>query len=299
MRIVFNAHRVGFGNNGGSRTLIKSAEVLARLGHEVILFGKNKYSWHKPCNVKFVDGMCPKCDVVIATGFHSVANTLEADATRKFYYIRGLELWSANAPQLIKSFKSLQCLVNSEWLWRFLKKHGVRSNIIYQGLDFDRFNDLSRVRNGFASLFHKKHKTKRYIDAIKVAGIVGCEFEMLNRDLKNANDAQLNNWYNSFKVWFAPTELEGLHNPPMEAAASGCALVCSDHPCNGMTDYAIHGETALVYPARNLLEAAKHVKQLLNNEDLRKQQNINLVNLLNRKIGDRLTNMEKLLDIIK
>jgi len=298
MRIIFNAHRVGFGNNGGSRTLIRCGETLSSMGNEVVMFGANKYSWHKPRGIKFINcSICPKCDVVVATGYRSVHSTMCTDASKKFYYIRGLELWAAKESQLLKSFKSLECVVNSQWLYGFLKEHGIQSRIIYQGVDFNRFYDLGIPRDGMGSLFHRKHKTKRHVDANIVAGIANCSLKLLNKDIKNANDAQLNNWYNSVKVWFAPTELEGLHNPPMEAALSGCALVCSDHHRNGMADYAIDGKTALVYPARNLQVASKHVRQLLNDDDLRQKLNTNLVNLLKNKIGTRIANMRKLLKV--
>ena len=122
---------------------------------------------------------------------------------------------------------------------------------------------------------------------------------MLNHNIKNPTPEQQNDWYNNIKVWYSPSELEGLHNPPIEAGLAGCALLCSDHKMSGTQDYAINGETALVYPAGNLKVAAKYLGKLMSDDGLRKQLNLSLVSLLNTKIGTRENNMKKLIETIK
>ncbi len=297
MKIVFNAHRVGFGNNGGSRTIIKCAEALAALGTDVVLFGVNKYTWHKPHGVKFHSGdQCPPCDVVVATGYRSVKNTLTAKTSKKFYYVRGYELWQANKTKLIESYKSLRCIVNSRWLHNFMAESKIHSDIVYQGVDLDKFHNTGGDRDGMGAIYHEKHKTKRHQDAIAVAKILRCKLELLNRDIINPSEKKLNRWYNHRKVWFAPTELEGLHNPPMEAALAGCALVCTDHPMSGMHDYATN-ETAMVYPARDLEAAADCVKKLLVDSELHTKLSGRLAKLVGDKIGSRSKNARRLLSI--
>ncbi len=296
MRLVFNLENVGLGNNGGSRTIIRCAETLLEMGIDVLVYTNvpNRYNWHKP-KVKIVKKR-PKCDVMIATGYRSVKSTMRSRAGRKFYYVRGLELWNARESELIRSFKSLPVLVNSEWLQRYMKKKRIKSRILYPGLDTDWFKNKNTTRPyDMGLLFHLRHKTKRHRFGEKVARMLGCKLVRLNKDVKKCSPKDMAKIYNSTKVWFAPTELEGLHNPPMEAALCGCSLVCTDHPRNGMNDYAIHGETALVYPARNAKKAAKYVQKLLSDPKLAQELNANMVNLLLTKIGDRKTNMGKLI----
>ena len=122
---------------------------------------------------------------------------------------------------------------------------------------------------------------------------------MLNRDIFNTNEDKLRNWYNNIKVWLSTSELEGLHNPPMESALCGCCLISTDHFMSGTVDYVIDNETALLYPARDLNRAHEHLKRLLNDEQMRTKLNKNLVKLLYEKIGSRKQNMLKMIKYLE
>lgn len=296
MRIVFNLHNVGLGNNGGSRTIIRCAEALRQLGADACVFSNagNRYSWHSH-SVPVLQKQ-PSCDVVIATGFKSVPNTLKFKAKKKFYYIRGFEKWVVGEDKLLASYKALQCIVNSQWLHGYLRDKGIRSTVVYPGLDFDDFYITQTKRaTVLGGILHGKHKTKRHIDVIQVAKNLKCPLLLLNRDIKNASPSRLREFYNRISVWMSPSELEGLHNPPMEAALCGSNLVCCDHPRSGVSDYAIHGETALLYPARCLEMACEHVKQLF---DKANDMNLNLRLLLEQKVGTRSSNMKKMIKVL-
>lgn len=298
MRIVFNLKDVGLGNNGGSRTLIKCAETLQQLGHEVILVSpSNRYSWHK-ISVKVQSAIPKKCDAIVATGFASVKSTVGHPAKRKFYYIRGFERWQASEEKLIKSYKSLNCIVNSEWLQGYFRKKKISCRLVYPGLDFDDFYIDPNIEreHSLGGLFSKKHKTKRHDDILQVGERVGCKPVLLNRDLVHPTPKQLRKFYSRIKIWMAPTELEGLHNCPMEASLCGCALVATDHARNGMHDYLDH--TALIYPARDLDACTDYVEKLMRDEDFREELNGRMISLLKTKIGDRATNMKKMASIL-
>ena len=303
MKIIFNLHRVGLGNNGGSRTIIKSAETLAKMGQEVVIASdvKNCYTWEKlDSRVKFVlSKRIPKGDAIIATGIRSVPSTVSSNFKKKYYFIRGFEVWAAKKQELVKSYKSLKCIVNSSWLQKMLKSNGVKSSLVYNGLDFDDFYNMNQDRiYALGGLYSKRHKTKNYpfIEGCAVSG----DFKLasLNKDIKAATPESLNEWYNKIRVWISPSELEGLHNPPMEASLSGCTLVATNHPRSGTSDYAINNETALVYEHGNRKDAIRSIRKL-SDENLRKELNGNMVSLLKDKIGTREKNMAKFLEIIK
>ena len=301
MKIIIDVSNTGLGNNGGSRTIILCAETLSKLGHDVSIFSnvKNNYSWHKIRGVKILSGTCPPCDVAISTTPKSVSHTLSMKAKRKFYYIRGYEIFWCPVKMVHNSYKKLPCIVNSKWLQLLLKMQGISSEIVYPGLDFDIFYNYEKDRNNqIGGLFHKRHKTKNHRHIDQVAASLGTKAVMLNREISSPKPKELRDFYNNIKVWMAPTELEGLHNPPMEASLCGCGLVSNDCHRNGMTDYAIHTETALVYPAGDLEIAEQYVKLLLEDEELRQKLNRNMVDLLRSKIGDRISNMKKLVEII-
>lgn len=299
MKIVFNLQSTGLGNNGGSRTLIKCAETLQDLGNEVTLWcSANNYKWDK---IKVpVKSRLPKCDVIVATGYSSVPSTVSANIKKKFYYIRGFELWCASEYKLLRSYKSLNCIVNSEWLQRYMQKHGMSAHLIYPGVDFDIFGkDIADRDPIIGGLYSKKHATKRHDDVIKIGKRLGYKVLLLNRDISNPSPVELRKFYNKIKVWVSPSELEGLHNCPFEAALCGCSLVVTDHKYGGVSDYAINEETALVYPARRLEVAEDHVKQLMKNGELRSDLNENIQRLLRTKIRSRKQNMKTMVNIFE
>jgi hypothetical protein len=303
MRIVFNLHRVGLGNNGGSRTIVKSAEALASLGQEVIIASniRNKYTW-EPINKK-VNFICskniPKGDIIIATGIGSVGSTVSSNFKKKFYFIRGFETWAAKKSVLLKSYKSLQCIVNSGWLKKMLKSNGIKSNLVYNGLDFEDFYDMDTERHSsLGGLYSKRHKTKNHDFISKYSNEKNIPIVLLNRDIKDSNPKNINKWYNTIKVWASPSELEGLHNPPMEASLSGCGLVSTDHPRSGTSDYAISNETALIYKHGDMRSFDNQVTKLLEDEPLRQNLNRNMIRLLKDKIGTRQKNMQKFIEIL-
>ena len=73
MKIIFNLFDTGLGNNGGSHTLVRSANTLVSLGHDVTIVDSvpNCYSWSpfkfKHLVVKNVNEF-PNGDVVTAPG---------------------------------------------------------------------------------------------------------------------------------------------------------------------------------------------------------------------------------------
>lgn len=298
MRIVFNLQFTGLGNNGGSRTLIKCAEALADLGHDVIISASsNKYTWHKKIKVPITKNI-PECDIIIATGVSSVKSTLNFNkAKKKFYYIRGFEIWVAKEKRLIKTYKSLNCIVNSEWLRDYLTEHQIRSELIYPGLDFNDFYVTNKNReNIIGGIFSKRHKTKRHEDVIELGERLGYKVLLLNRDIKNPTVPELRDFYNKISVWVSPSELEGLHNCPHEAALCGCSLVVTNHKQGGVSDYA-NDQTALIYPAGNLNVAAERVKQAMTDGQLRQDMQAKMGELLETKIGSREQNMKKMIEI--
>lgn len=176
MRIIFNLLDTGLGNNGGSLTIIKSANTLKDLGHDVIIVdsGRNQNTWEPlKCNHIIIDSpdKIPGGDVIIATGMRTLESTNNSKIEKKFHWIRGWETWVYPEERLIELFKEsfTTKIVNSICLQKKLNKYGISSNIVRPGYDFDEIwytgyrtlPDYGYVR--FGGLFNrgKKRNGKR------------------------------------------------------------------------------------------------------------------------------------------
>lgn len=305
MKIGFNFLHSGLANNGGTRTLLKSAQVIEKLGHEVELIATiDKFTWFKHKNI--VSNISEDLDVIIATACTTVASTIETNISKKAWYIRGHEIWSKSELELKKLYQSdLIKFVNSNWLKEKSAFYDTDTIVIYQGLDFDCWQDLKlreenkKIRIG---CLYSRKKTKGWRKFICLAnaldsrayefvafGAERIEAEFLSEYLYNPSTEALNKLYSSCHIWFAPTELEGLHNVPMEAALCGCLVVCNSVPSNGMVmDYAFKNKTAMVYDDLN--EAI----DIINNPDWSLVQAMQ--EYLRQSIGTREYNMNKLIN---
>jgi len=310
MNIAFNSLNSGLANNGGSRTVILCAQVLEELGHRCdIVATSDNFTWfaHKPV-IQYI----PRdTHIIIATACTTVKSTIESRVQAKAWYIRGHEMWMYSEEQLAKLYNisEIKNIINSKGLQQKLATYGADSVVVYPGIDKDMWKDRKLRSNDkirIGCLYNKK-PTKRWKDFVKLAEILGTdEYEYIGIGDTTRNDsfltyfganvstAELNDIYSSCHIWFAPTELEGLHNVPIEAALCGCLIVCSTAPMNGMGfDYAFHNNTAMIYEARNIEEAAKLIKNP--NWDVINR----MYNHLEFNIGTREDNMKKMMKYLE
>ena len=305
MKILFNGKDCGLGNNGGSHTLVQSASVLAKLGVEVVLFGPYKYTWYeRPKNVTIIEsGKIPTCDVIIATGQSTVPSTIDfKGCKKKFWWVRGHEVWSTSESQLTQYYRNIKCIVNGTWLRDYIKaKTGGDSPVIHQGVDFDLWGNEKPWKEReiqIGGLYSERHKTKNHwiLEELEKQGF---SVKMLNRDIKKPTFEQQKDWYNNIKVWVSTSTLEGFHNPPVEAAMCGCALISNDHWKGGTNDYTNHNYNNLEYKSidNEVYQIKEHVNHYLNEEGLAVRLNKRLQEDIRKKIGSREENMKKMLEI--
>ena len=312
MKILFNGSVSGLGNNGGSRTILLSAQTIRDLGHECdILSPVDKFTWfeHKPClkTIEYIP------DILINIAAVDLKSTLSIPSKVKAWYIRAHENWAMSDKQLNELYKTPKVIniVNSIGLQKVLSYNGAKSDVVYQGIDFDVWKDKKLRPNNKIRIggLYTKQPRKRWNDFRLLAeelGHVNYEYIGIGNSTPsareggflteykcNATSEELSDIYSSCHIWFAPTDSEGLHNVPMEANLCGCLVVCSNHPLNGMVfDYAFRQDTAMVYQKYDILHAAT----LVRNPDWelieRMQKHIY------KNIGDRKTNMKKLISLV-
>lgn len=308
MKIAFYAKHHTFGGlncNGGTRTILKSIETLKKLGHDAFYVATvDKFTWFKHDKPK--KKIPPDTDVCIAVSISDLGPLLrEAPKTcRVAYWARPFEYWHFNRGKIRVVLKDagVKIYVNSEWQHAELKAFGLKSEILYQGLDFDQWEDqLIRAIPTIGFLYSTK-KRKRWKDCEELAKRLpafrfvayGTEKlkkpEWLGEYIRNPKHEELVELYSKCHIWFAPTELEGLHNCPMEANLCGSLVVCSSKPRNGCLDFATP-ETAMIYD--DLDEAVDMILE----PDYDRLFNMQM--LLRDKIGSREENMYKLVQSLE
>lgn len=303
MNIVFYAKVCGMGNNGGSRTIFKSAMALENIGHRVdVIATADNFTWfsHKKVISKVPTGT----DVVIAVSANDVERMHEeVTGIRKAWWIRGWELWQMSESQLFKRvFMNQRNICNSGWLCGKLKERGVKSALIYSGLDVAdwvnrRYKHPSKVTIG--SLYSPSHKTKRWDLCMNLHKTLGTSkyeylaFGAVEKRFSGWDYTQsprheiLNLLYNSCDIWFAPTELEGFHNVPAEAGLCGSLIVANSDRSGGMLDYC-NEDTAMMFG--NISEAVAAIKD----PDFSRVDRMR--ELLKSKVGSREVNMKLMVE---
>ena len=308
MDIIFNCLDSGLGNNGGSRTIVRSANTLKKLGHNVVILNpprkrkkldqidnETAYTWDVIDVPVMSEGWGHlKADVIIATAFASVKTTVSAPDScgMKVHWLRGWETWRHSEDWIVKNVLNQPTLkiVNSLCLQDKLKEFNVESEIIRPGYDFTELKPLDTRQNiktiTLGGLYSKgdKRKTKRVewiFEAVKqikkdrkiclvMFGADGSPSVYDPFDIFKSNpDPKIKNQlYNSCDIWLAPTENDSLHLPPAEAMITECCVVGTDTPMNGMKDYLINMETGLV-SMNSITSFENTIRLLINDIDLR------------------------------
>ena len=309
MRLAFNSLNSGLGNNGGSRTIILCSKILEELGHECnIIANVDNFAWfdHK----SIIKHIPQNLELIIAVANSDVVGTLNSNIKKKAWYIRGHETWSAPTYLLEDYYRNPNMLniVNSKGLQQLLRLFGAESKVVYQGIDFNLWEDRKlrqdhKIRIG---CLYQEKETKRWADFVELTNILGLGgYEYVGFGYNKATDKFLTEYkqnpshddlidlYSSCHIWFAPTELEGLHNVPIEASLRGCLIVCSDHEQNGMVlDYAFD-DTAMIYKFGDL----EHASNLIRNPDWSLIDNMQ--KCIVDRIGSRETNMKKIISYLE
>jgi len=277
MKIIFDLRKTGLGNNGGSSTLIKSGNMLQRLGHTIIFVdsGANKHTWvDLDCLHKIVksENDLPDADFIIATGYKSVGPTVSAPKRCgvKLHWIRAWETWQYPENDIVEKILRQPTIkiVNSICLKNKLLQYGFNSEIIYPGYDFTHIFPLNiRDKTKYlvvGGLYREGvHGVRKRVDwLLNAATIIKSEYpnvkvflfgsekqpvhSAIDKYIRSPDMSDKNQLYNMCSIWLAPTMSEGLHLPPAEAMLTECPVVGTNAELSGMQDYLIDGETGIV-----------------------------------------------------
>jgi glycosyltransferase involved in cell wall biosynthesis len=323
MRVIFDLRETGLGNNGGSLTLIKSANTLQELGHEVFIVDsmKSMTTWvslNVPHIIYKGKKDLPDADAIVATGYKSWRNTLVSPnwCGKKFIWVRGWEIWNAPENQLISilSDEGIIKIVNGYGIQKRLKKYNIDSFLVRPGNDLQDFYPMNiRDKNKIVlgGLYHTRHKTKRSDWIISVTNQLkkkynNIELYMLGAN-KSINNADINRYFsqptieqknymfNKVDIFLAPSSLEGLHIVPQEAMLTECPVVGTNAELAGL-DYLLHMYNGLI-SLDNFKDFSKVVELLIIDKGLRLALGKNARKTI-IEWGDRKQNMQKFIDVI-
>jgi glycosyltransferase involved in cell wall biosynthesis len=321
MKIIFNAIGCGLGPNGGSSTIVNSANALTKLEHEVYIIdsGRNQHTWTKLlCKHLIIKDMnkIPKVDVAITTGFNTWKKTLYFPAKLKVIWLRGWETWKVPEEKIVKNLSyPLIKIVNGIGLQEKLKGYGYESYLIRPGNTLEDFIPKQKTDKKsiiLGGLYHTKHPTKRSnwcIEGVKVLGQKYANLKLYMFGVDNISSPnidvyvrqpgkhQKNKFYNKVDIWLAPSTLEGLHIVPQEAMLFETPVITTNTPLAGTKDYVIHGKTGLI-SKNNIKSFIDKTEILIKNKKLRNEMGKAARQEI-IKLGNREKNMNKMINLFR
>lgn len=329
MKVIFDLRKVGLGNNGGASTVVKSANILVELGHEIFVVDsfQNKHTW-EPLRAEHIitekNSKIPNADVIIATGYKSVSQTISSPKRcgRKFHWIRAWETWQYDEKEIVNNVLNAPTIkiVNSICLQNKLKEYNIESYIIRPGYDFHLYYPTEKrntkkdnviigglyregvhgKRKRTAWLFNVCRVMKGKFDNVKFH-LFGSEpppgNDLIDHYLKSPLPEQKNEFLNNIDIWMAPTESEGLHMPPAEAMMTECPVVGTNAPLSGTQDYLEHKKTGIV-TENNIDSFIDGVLSLYHNREYSRELGKNALIKI-KELGDRKENMNRMINLFK
>jgi glycosyltransferase involved in cell wall biosynthesis len=232
----------------------------------------------------------PDADAVVATWWSTAeaALTLPSSKGERYHLIQGYETWYGMEERVHAAWRApLHKIFISRWLQQCALELGVAecdTTVIPNAIDHDVFRLLRPVE-------HRPLRVALLYSSLPIKGSdIGIEILQRARERVpqltarvagfGARPRGLPRWmeymrgataqrlaldvYSSSAVYLCASRSEGWHLPNVEAMACGCAVVSSN--LGGVLDYAVDGETALLYAAGDVAAGAGCVTQLLLDE---------------------------------
>lgn len=193
-------------------------------------------------------------DAVIATAWptaYDVARLPEGKG-RKFYFIQHYEDWNGSVEALDGSFRlPLDLLTIAPWLTALMRTRFGRpvAAEVHNGIDLETFHPPAEKRPAPVTLLMMHHvlaikgtadglyalrKIHALFPEVKIRLFGMFPFEEGDDFIEHVRDpsrAQLAAMYRQAHIFLTPSLSEGWHLPPMEALASGCAVVATRVGC--------------------------------------------------------------------
>lgn len=304
LRIAYVTEGTGVG--GGHRDIFEHLNRLRERGHEVALYTLGEqpdwFELHAPVHSfeyyeELVEALAPLEAIKVATWWNTAAPVWQASVLHGIpvYFVQDIETSyypddERTRHAVIDSYRpEFHYMTISAWNRERLRELGLDAELIPPGIDLETFRPLpdGTRRDDMVLALGRSNPLKNLpltIDAWRalaggpeLAGapelcLFGIEPGLANdpgmRHVQSPSDEQVNELFNEATVFVQTSTHEGFALPPLEAMATGCAVVCTD--AHGNRDFCVDGENCLM-PAPERDAVADALARLLADPALRER----------------------------
>jgi GT2 family glycosyltransferase len=297
LRIVYVTEDTGIG--GGHRDIFEHLNRLAERGHDVALYTLGDppewFELRVPVH-SFADydalvaALAPLDAIKVATWWMTAEPVWCASVARGLpvYFVQDIETsyypdHEAARHAVLDSYRpELRYMTISAWNRERLRELGLDAELIPPGIDLDTFTpraDIAR-RDDMVLALGRSNPLKNLpltLDAYRALPeprpelcLFGIEPELASgpgmRYVSSPSDAQVNELFCQATVFVQTSIHEGFALPPLEAMATGAAVVCTD--AHGNRDFCVDGVNCLM-PDPDPRAVAAALTRLLGDPELR------------------------------
>lgn len=240
-----------------------------------------------PC---FLEEYIPDADIIFATAVETAdfVESLSLGKGKKFYLVQGYEEWTGTDEHICRTYgyQDMHKILVASWLKRYMPAEQ-RVTVIPNPIDTDAFyvGKCIEERNpyGIALLYHES-PNKGVAYALETLE----RLKKLNPQLRvhmfgvpkrpealpewiiytqRADCRQLFEIYNEASIFLCAAVQDGFGLTGAEAMACGCALVSTEY--EGVKEYAVHMENALLSPVKDVDALIENIEKLWQDAALR------------------------------
>jgi GT2 family glycosyltransferase/glycosyltransferase involved in cell wall biosynthesis len=304
LRIAYVTEGTGVG--GGHRDIFEHLNRLLDRGHDVALYTlEGPPDWFElrvPVKSfafydELIDALAPLDAIKVATWWNTSAPVWRASVLHGIpvYFVQDIETsyypddeHTRNA--VIDSYRpEFRYMTISSWNRERLRELGLDAELIPPGIDLETFRPLEGVerRADMVLALGRSNPLKNLpltVEGWRALGnqseigeqpelcLFGIEPELATdpsmRHVESPSDEEVNELFNRATVFVQTSTHEGFCLPPLEAMATGGAVVCTD--AHGNRDFCVDGENCLM-PEPNADEVCAALVQVLTDSDLRER----------------------------
>jgi len=304
LRVAYVTEGTGIG--GGHRDIFEHLNRLLDRGHEVSLYtlgdAPDWFELRAPVHSfeyydELVDALAGLDAIKVATWWNTAAPVWQASVLRGIpvYFVQDIETSyypddERTRHAVIDSYRpEFRYMTISSWNRERLRELGLDAELIPPGIDLDTFRSLQEVerRANMVLALGRSNPLKNLpltVEAWRALEehpeisrhpelcLFGIEPELAMdpgmRHVESPSDEEVNELFNEATVFVQTSTHEGFALPPLEAMATGGAVVCTD--AHGNRDFCVDGENCLMpAPDRDSVTAA--LAQLLADPALRER----------------------------
>jgi GT2 family glycosyltransferase/glycosyltransferase involved in cell wall biosynthesis len=299
LRIVYVTEGTGIG--GGHRDIFEHLNRLAARGHEVALYTLGEepdwFELRVPVRCfefydELVDELAEVDAIKVATWWNTAMPVWRASVLRGIpvYFVQDIE--TSYYPDdesvrhaVIDSYRpELRYMTISDWNRERLRELGLDAELIPPGIDLDTFRPRPEVarREHMVLALGRSNPLKNLpltIDAWRALPeprpelcLFGIEPELASdpgmRHVQSPSDEQVNELFCQATVFIQTSSHEGFALPPLEAMATGAAVVCTD--AHGNRDFC-EDEVNCLMPEPDTASVSAALARLLSDLELRQR----------------------------